>query len=107
MTSTETTRNGGRQPAVPSKNATKDTVHATPRKRSHVEVDQRQTADDEEAMDEDNEPADSIAAFDWMELESRYHQQMDHFLAQEQDLYKSFGELCQVRNGSLILPLYR
>jgi hypothetical protein len=104
---TETTRNGGRQPAAPSRNATKDTVHATPRKRSHVEVDQQQTADDEESTDEDNEPANSIAAFDWMELESRYHQQMDHFLAQEQDLYKSFGELCQVRNDSLVLLLCR
>jgi hypothetical protein len=106
-TSTETTRNGGRQPAAPSKNATKETVHATSRKRSHVEVDQQQTVDDEEAADEDNEPANSIAAFDWMDLESRYHQQMNHFLAQEQDLYKSFGELCEVRNDSLVLLLYR
>jgi hypothetical protein len=106
-TSTETTRNGGLQPLAPSKNATKDTVHATPRKTSHVEVDQQQTADDDEATDEDNEPANSIAAFDWMDLESRYHQQMDHFHTQEQDLYKSFSELCDVRNDALALLLYR
>jgi hypothetical protein len=99
--------NDGRQRPAPSKTAPKDTVQATPRKRSHVEVDQQQTTDDEEAADEDNEPANSIAAFDWLELESRYHQQMDHFQTQEQDLYKSFGELCQVRKDSLVLLLYR
>jgi hypothetical protein len=105
--STETTMNGGRQPPAPSKTVTKDTVHTTPRKRSHVEVDHQRTADDDEATDEDNEPANSIAAFDWTELESRYHQQMNHFQTQEQDLYKSFGELCDVRNISFVLLLYR
>lgn len=95
--SADASKNGGRPLAASSKNPAKDTVHATPRKRSHVEVDHQQAADDEDATDEDNEPAVSIAAFDWMELESRYHDQMDQYRAQERDLYRSFDELIQVR----------
>ena len=71
-------------------------MHATPRKRSHVEVDQEQAADDQDASDEDAEPADQIATFDWMELESRYHDQMNRYSNQEQELYHSFNELCGV-----------
>jgi hypothetical protein len=31
-----------------------------------------------------------------MELESRYHHQMDHYRVQEQELYQSFHDLCEV-----------
>lgn len=103
--SAEPNRNGGRQPATSSKHLAKETVQATPRKRSHVEVDRQQAADDDDSTDEDNEPAVSIAAFDWMELESRYHQQMDQYRAQEQDLYRSFDELIQVR--CILLSLFQ
>jgi hypothetical protein len=88
--------NGDDQPAAPSKQPTNNTMQATLRKRSHVEVDQEPTAHDQESSDEDTEPADKIATFDWMELESRYHHQMDHYRVQEQELYQSFHELCEV-----------
>lgn len=97
--SVETTQNGSRQPAASSKPPAKDAVHATPRKRGHVEIDRQQKVDDEDSTDEENEPANAIAAFDWMDLESRYHQQMDQYRVQEQDLYRSFDELCGVSNA--------
>ncbi|TLD07939.1 hypothetical protein E2P81_ATG10563 [Venturia nashicola] len=90
----DTTQDETRQQAQPSKLPIKSTPHATLRKRSHVEVDRQQPADDGDDTDEDREPADSIAPFDWMELESRYHQQMHQYGAQEQELYGSFSELC-------------
>lgn len=95
--SEDTTQDETRQQAQPSKLPVKSTPHATPRKRSHVEVDRQEPADDGEDTDEDREPADSIAPFDWMELESRYHQQMHQYGAQEQELYSSFSDLCNVR----------
>lgn len=94
--SSRTTRNGGHQPAAPFKQPANDKTHATPRKRSHVEVDQEPTAQDQESSDEDAEPADQIASFDWRELEQRYHDQMDRYSTEEQDLYRSFNELCGV-----------
>jgi hypothetical protein len=94
--STEATRNGDRPSAVSSKYQANNTAHATPRKRSHVEVDQQQSADDQDASDEDSEPANRIAAFDWMELQTRYHQQLEQFSTEEQALYHSFNELCGV-----------
>jgi len=95
-TSTEAIRNGDRPSAVSSKHQANNTVHTTPRKRSHVEVDQQQSADDQDTSDEDSEPANRIAAFDWMELQTRYHQQLEQFDTQEQALYHSFNELCNV-----------
>lgn len=96
--------NGDDQPPAPSKHPANNTTHATPRKRSHVEVDQEPTAHDQESSDEDAEPADQIASFDWNELENRYHHQMEHYAAQEQDLYQSFHELCKVLHP-LLLPI--
>jgi len=95
-TSSQTIENGDHQPAPPSKHPANDKPHATPRKRSHVEVDQELTAHDQESSDEDAEPADQIATFDWRELEQRYHDQMDRYSTEEQDLYRSFNELCGV-----------
>jgi hypothetical protein len=100
--SSQTVENGGDQPAASSKHPINDTTHATSRKRSHVEVDPEPTAHDQESSDEDAEPADRIAPFDWMELESRYHHQMDHYRVQEQELYQSFHDLCEVIYGSLV-----
>lgn len=88
--------NGDDQPAASSKHPINDTTHATSRKRSHVEVDQEPTSHDQESSDEDAEPADRIAPFDWMELEQRYHDQMDQYRVQEQELYQSFHDLCEV-----------
>lgn len=96
--SVESTQDDTRQPTQPSKLPIKSTPQATPRKRSHVEVDRQQPADDEESTDEDREPANPISSFDWEELESRYHQQIHHFAAQEQELYRSFNDLCGVRH---------
>jgi hypothetical protein len=95
--------NGDDQPAAPSKHPA-NTTHATTRKRSHVEVDQDQetTAHDQESSDEDAEPADQIASFDWNGLEQRYHDQMGQYTAQEQELYQSFHELCEVTCASLV-----
>lgn len=95
-TSSQTIGNGDHQPAAPFKQPANDKTHATPRKRSHVEVDQEPTAHDQESSDEDAEPADQIASFDWRELEQRYHDQMDRYSTEEQDLYRSFNELCGV-----------
>jgi hypothetical protein len=94
--SSQTIGNGDDQPAAPSKHPINNTTQATSRKRSHVEVDQEPTAHGQESLDEDAEPADKIAPFDWMELESRYHHQMDQYAIQEQELYSSFHQLCQV-----------
>jgi hypothetical protein len=94
--SSQTVENGDDQPAAPSKHPTNNTMQATSRKRSHVEVGQEPTAHDQESSDEDTEPADKIATFDWMELESRYHHQMDHYRVQEQELYQSFHDFCEV-----------
>lgn len=94
--SSQTIGDGDDQPAAPSKHPANTTTHATPRKRSHVEVDQEPTAQDQDSSDEDAEPADQISSFDWNELENRYHHQMEHYAAQEQDLYQSFHELCKV-----------
>ena len=88
------------QPAASSKHPANDKTHATPRKRSHVEVDQEPTAHDQECTDEDTEPADQMATFDWRELEQRYHDRMEQYAAQEQDLYQSFHELCKVTSFS-------
>ena len=99
--------NGDDQPAAPPKHPANNTTHATPRnKRSHVEVDQEPTAQDQDSSDEDAEPADQIASFDWNELENRYHHQMEHYAAQEQDLYQSFHELCKVIHSLLIPGLH-
>lgn len=99
--SSQTIANHDHQPAAPSKQSANDKSHATSRKRSHVEVDQEPTARDQESSDEDAEPADQIATFDWMELETRYHRQMEHYAAEEQDLYRSFSELCGVMHALL------
>ena len=99
--SSQTIANGDHQPAAPSKQSANDKIHATPRKRSHVEVDQEPTAQDQESSDEDAEPADQIATFDWMELETRYHRQMEQYAAEEQDLYRSFSDLCGVMHAFL------
>jgi hypothetical protein len=101
--SAEATKNGNRTSAVSSQHPASNTAHATPRKRSHVEVDQQQTADDQDTSDEDAEPADRIASFDWMQLETRYHQQLERFSAEEQDLYRSFSDLCGVNSSLLVL----
>ena len=98
LVSKELSRNDDHQPAAPSKHPTNDTVHATPRKRNHVEVDQEPTTHGQESSDEDAEPADQIASFDWMELQNRYHHQMGQYRAQEHDLYNSFHDLCGVNN---------
>lgn len=95
-TSSQTIGNGDHQPTAPFKQPANDKTHATPRKRSHVEVDQEPTAHGQESSDEDAEPADQVASFDWRELEQRYHDQMDRYSAEEQDLYRSFSELCGV-----------
>ena len=104
-TSSQAIGNGDDQPAAPSK-LTVNTTHATTRKRSHVEVDQDQesTAHDQESSNEDAEPADQIVTFDWNDLEQRYHDQMEQYAAQEQDLYRSFNELCGVIYA-LLLPI--
>ena len=102
-TSSQAIGNGDDQPAAPSKHPA-NTTHATTRKRSHVEVDQDQetTAQDQESSDEDAEPADQIASFDWNGLEQRYHDQMGQYTVQEQELYQSFHELCEVKHALLI-----
>jgi hypothetical protein len=101
--SSQAVGNGDDQPAAPSKHPA-NTTQATPRKRSHVEIDQYQepTTHDQESSDEDVEPADQIATFDWNDLEQRYHDQMEQYVAQEQDLYRSFNELCGVIYTSLL-----
>lgn len=101
--STEAASIGARQAAFEKQ--IKDSMEANPRKRSHTEAERQQTAADESASDEDNEPANPISVFDWMELESRYHQQMDQYGAQEQDLYRSFSELCGVLYAFVVLSL--
>ena len=100
--SSQTVENGDHQPTAPSKQPANDKPHATPRKRSHEEVDQEPTAHDQESSDEDAEPADQIAPFDWRELEQRYHDQMDRYSSEEQDLYRSFNELCGVIHALLV-----
>jgi hypothetical protein len=100
--SSQAIENGDDQPAAPSKQPANNTTHATSRKRSHVEIDHEPTAHDQESSDEDAEPADRIAPFDWMELESRYHHQMDHYRVQEQELYQTFHDLCEVNYDSLV-----
>ena len=96
--SSQTIEHDDHQPAASSKHPANDKTHATPRKRSHVEVDQEPTAHDQECTDEDTEPADQMATFDWRELEQRYHDRMEQYAAQEQDLYQSFHELCKVKH---------
>ncbi|GAB7334011.1 hypothetical protein MBLNU13_g06107t2 [Cladosporium sp. NU13] len=92
--SSQTIGNGDHQPAASSEHHANDRTNATPRKRSHVEVDQEPTVHDQESSDDDAEPADQIAPFDWVGLEQRYHHQMGQYATEEQELYRSFNELC-------------
>ena len=102
--SLQAVQNGDHQPGAPSKHPANDKTSATPRKRSHVEVDQEPTTHDQESSDEDVEPANQIASFDWVELEQCYHHQMAQNAAEEQELYRSFNELCEVISA-LLAPM--
>lgn len=85
--------------APSSKTATQKTPHAPSRKRSHEKPGRQQDlgeGQNSEPTDIFYEPANAIEAFDWEDLESRYHHQMQDFAAQEQDIYNSFHELCGV-----------
>ena len=90
-----------------SKDASQETTKSATRERSHEQIDRRQTTGelhdedsnghDQEATDEFKEPANAISPFDWMDLEQRYHQQVQGYAEQEQDLYRQFGELTNVK----------
>lgn len=85
--------------APSSKTAIQKTPHAPSRKRSHEKLGRQQDlgeGQNSEPTDIFYEPANAIEAFDWEDLESRYHHQMLDFAAQEQDIYNSFNELCGV-----------
>lgn len=87
----------GQPPATPAKQTLEPAKRETTHKRSHEEIDQSQPADDDgDLADSFNDPSNTIATFDWMDLESRYHQQMEQYAAEEQDIYRSFEELCGV-----------
>ncbi|KAL1585756.1 hypothetical protein WHR41_05147 [Cladosporium halotolerans] len=83
--------------APSSEMATQKTPHAPSRKRSHEKSGRQQDlgeGQNPEPTDIFYEPANAIEAFDWEDLESRYHHHMQDFAAQEQDIYTSFNELC-------------
>ena len=104
---TEKKRVSGSQCTTSSKDSSQEATKPVTRKRSHEEIDRRKAAedvdneddddDDVDATDEFNEPANAISPFDWTDLRRRYHQQVQYCSEQEQDLYRQFGELCQVR----------
>jgi hypothetical protein len=106
VTSSEKKHGSGRQRTTSSKGSSQETTKPVTRKRSHEEIDRRQAAEDlddqddegndEEASDEFKEPANAISPFDWEGLQQRYHDQMQHCADQEQDVYRQFGELCDV-----------
>lgn len=95
--SVKSKRNGGREPTTSAIPAPKESSKTASRKRSHGEINQPQEADDDEENEEFMEPANPIAAFDWMDLESRYHQRVSELRDEEQELYHSFEELVNVR----------
>lgn len=85
--------------APSSKMPTQTTQHAPLRKRSHEKIERQQESGEDqnsEPTDIFYEPANAMEGFDWEDLESRYHRQMQDFAAQEQDIYNSFNELCVV-----------
>lgn len=57
----------------------------------------QETPKDDAETEVFNDPSNPLAAFDWMELEARYHQEMDDYLKQEHEIFRSFRELCQVK----------
>lgn len=84
-------------PETPVKQTLRPAKQDATRKRGHEDIDQTQAAgDDGDPSDSFNDPANTIATFDWMDLQSRYHQQMQQYHAEEQEIYRSFEELCGV-----------
>jgi hypothetical protein len=104
--SSEKKHGSGRQRTTSSRDSGQEATKPITRKRSHEEIDRRQAAEDvddhddeghdEEATDEFKEPANAISPFDWRNIEERYHDQVQYYHKQEQDLYRQFGELSNV-----------
>lgn len=96
--SVKSKRNGGHEPTTSAIPAPKESSKTASRKRSHGEINQSREADDDtEENEEFIEPANPIAPFDWMDLQSRYHQRVSELRDEEQELYHSFEELVSVR----------
>lgn len=89
-------RSGGSRIPTSSKHE-KATMRTTNGKRRLGEIDQHQPRNDDSDVKPFNDHAKSLDAFDWMDLETRYHHQMDDFGRQEQEIYRSFEDLCNVR----------
>lgn len=95
--STDKTRGGASRiptSSKPDKSTPRKANGKRPRDEPHQ---QKEALNDDAATETFNDPSNSLAAFDWMELEARYHQEMDDYLKQEHEIFRSFRELCQVK----------
>jgi hypothetical protein len=96
-----------KQPEPGRKNATD-----APAAKLHHDVDPDSSTDDEEDIAEqpdspmlDSEPQDQIEAFDWDELQCRYHKKMGELNAKEDGIMNEFNGLCDASLPASILVL--
>lgn len=102
-----------------SQNQPANTVTGNSETQKKVPEDVKDDDVDEDTDDDDSpeslnsNPANQISAFDWKELDAKYHKQEEIWAAEEQKAFQEFNQLCNVSQRvsfilhQLMSPVFR